>query len=63
MIHLRVESPDSGCIVANAAFRREVVGEVGDVQTYGGDVWIEEAEVAVIGERGERVWKVLTLDA
>ena len=50
-----MESPDSRHIVANAAYRREGAGDVGDVQIHGGDIWIEEAEVLVIAELDERL--------
>ena len=43
-----MEGPDSGNIVANASCRQEVAGEVGDQQSHGGDVWIDEVEVVVI---------------
>ena len=48
--YLLVEGPDSGDVVANTPHRQKLVGEVGDVQACGGDVWIKEVESVVIAE-------------
>ena len=45
-----VKGRDSGDVIANTLCRRKPVGEVGDVQAHGGDVWIDEMEVVVIAE-------------
>ena len=52
---LLMEGPGSRHIVANVACGWEVVGEVGDVQPHGGDIWIEEVKVVVIAELDERL--------
>ena len=48
--YLLVEGPASGDVIANTPCQRKPVGEVGDVQALGGDVWIDEMEVVVIAE-------------
>ena len=48
-----VEGPDFGHIVAYAACRRKVVGEVDDEQAHSGNVWIDEAEMIMIAELHE----------
>ena len=45
-----VEGPDSGHIVANAACRREVVGEGSDKEGHCGSIWINEVKMVKITE-------------
>ena len=47
---LLVEGPDSRHVVANAAYGRETMGEVGDEQAHSGGIWIDEAEMIMIAE-------------
>ena len=48
-----MEGPDYRHVVENTACGREVVGEVGDEQAHGGDIWIDEGEIIMIAELDE----------